>query len=209
MKNLSLMLLTLLALCSCSDLDPMDMSNSGNYYAPEDFISEGYFQPLMDGSDVANIYGMANGYNTISVIASGCMFEVSCLPQDMFLAPFPGGSLYAADGNISVLRDVIPYTHETFSNPDVANQPKTYQLSFPEHSMTYKVKQGENVHTVCMAFGQTDGVTEFSVVGSHYYWVYLFTMEIVGMTIDGEEQPLPAKRSIEYKLYYNRYKDSI
>lgn len=209
MKNLAIMLLTLLALCSCSNLDPMDMSNSGNYYDPEDFISEQFFLPLMDGSDLANIYGMANGYNTISVIASGCMFEVSCLPPDMFLAPFPGGSVYAEDGHISMLRDVIPYTHEEFCNSEVSNQPRKYQLSFPEHSMTYKVKQGESVHTVCITFGQTDGVTEFSVVGGHYYWVYLFTMEITAITVDGEEQPLPARRSIEYKLYYNRHKDSI
>lgn len=209
MKNLAIMLLALLALCSCVDLDPADEGNSGNYYDPENSISEAYFLPLVDDADVANIYGMANGYNTISVIASGSMFEVSCLPQDMFLAPFPGGSVYAEDGNISVLRDVIPYTHAEFCKPDVANQMKKYQLSFPEHNMTYKVKQGDSLRTVCMTFGHTDGVTELSVMGGHYYWVYLFTMEIVGMTVDGEEQPLPAKRTIEYKLYYNRYKDSI
>lgn len=209
MKHLALILLTLLTLCSCSNLDPIGMENSGGYYDPDKYISEQFFLPLTDRSDLANIYGMANGYNNISVIASGCMFEISCLPQDIFLAPFPGGSVYAEDGNISMLRDVVPYTHEAFSTSEVANQLKKYQLSFPEHSMTYKVKQGESIHNVCMTFGQTDGVTEFSVVGGHYYWVYQFTMEIVGMTVDGEEQPLPAKRSIEYKFYFNRFKDSI
>lgn len=202
-------LFALLTLCSCGDFYPADNSNSGGYYDPEDFISEAYFQPLMDGNDVANIYGMANGYNTISVIASGSMFEVSCLPQDMFLAPFPGGSVYAEDGNISVLRDVIPYTHEEFSIPQGNDYQKKYQLSFPEHGMTYKVQQGESVHTVCVTFGKTDGVTEMNIMAARHYWVYQFTMAIIAMTVDGVEQPLPEKRSIEYKLYYNRFKDTI
>lgn len=202
-------LFALLTICSCGEFDFDNDGSSGSYYDPEDFVSEAYFMPLMDGSDVANIYGMANGYNTISVIASGSMFEVSCLPQDIFLAPFPGGSVYAEDGNISVLRDVIPYTHEEFSIPQGNDYQKKYQLSFPEHDMTYKVQQGESIHTVCVTFGKTEGVTEFSIMASRHYWVYQFTMKAIGMTVDGVEQPLPEKKSIEYKLYYNRFKDTI
>lgn len=204
-----ILLLAVLTLCSCSTFDSDESDYPSNYYDPEHYISEAYFMPLMDANDVANIYGMANGYNTISVIASGSMFEVSCLPQDMFLDSFPGGSVYAEGGNISVLRDVIPYTHEEFRIPDQDRQVKMYQLSFPEHSMTYKVQQGESLHDVCMTFGKADGVTEFCVMGGHHYWVYRFTMEIVGMTVDGVEHPLPAKRSIEYNFYYNRFKDTI
>lgn len=205
MRHLSVMIIVLLALCSCGT----ELDNTNGYYDPDNFVSESFFLPLMDGNDVANIYGMANGYNTISVIASGSMFEVSCLPQDMFLAPFPGGSVYAEDGNISVLRDVIPYNHEEFCFSQGSDFQKTYQLSFPEHSMTYRVQQNGDIHAVCMTFRKTDGVTAFSVMGGHHYWVYQFAMEIVRMTVDGVEQPLPAKRSIEYKLYYNRFKDSI
>lgn len=205
MRYLSVILLVLLVSCSPDG----EQGYTNDYYNPNGLISEHFFQPMKDANDVANIYGMANGNDNISVIASGCMFEVSCLPQDIFLAPFPGGSVYAENGNISMLRDVIPYTHEEFCNPESSSQLTKYKLSFPEHSMTYRVQQGGSIHTVCMTFGKTDGVTEITIVGARHYWVYQFTMEIVGMTVDGVKQPLPAQRNIEYKFYYNRYENSI
>lgn len=209
-----IMLLTLIAVSSCSNLDP-DSDNPGNYYDPNYYNSENYFMPLMDDRDFANIYGMANDHDNISVIASGNMFEISALPSDIFLAPFPGGSIDAMSNNISVLRDEIPYTHEDYrivedkySYIDYIDY-NSYKLSFPEHNMRYRVKQGNDVHTVCMTFGSTIGTTEFRPVGSKLYWVYQFTMTIIMMTVDGVEAPLPEQRSIEYKLYFNRYKDTV
>lgn len=217
MKNIiSIMMLAMLTLLlnSCA-VEPFDWGASDDDIYQGYGIPENFFYPLIDGNDVASIYGKANDNDNISVIASGCTFEISGLPQDIFLAPFPGGSVDAMSNNISMLRDVIPYTHEEYKyyNP---NQPWdsyikfiSFKISFPEHTMTYTVRQGNDTHTVCVTFGQTEGKTEFMPVVNAPYWVYQFTMDITKMTVDGEERPVPEKHSIEYRLYYNRSKDNI
>lgn len=210
MKNIISMMMLALTMLSCSNLD-----ESHDYYDPNYFGSEVFFLPLMDADDVASLYGMANGYSNISVMASGNTFEVSGLPQSIFLAPFPGGSISSSDNSISMLRDVIPYTHEEYKyyNPNKLYDSYikfiTFNISFPEHTMTYNVKKGNENHTVCVTFGETEGKTEFVPVVNAPYWVYQFTMDIIKMTVDGEECPLPEQHSIEYKLYYNRDRDKI
>lgn len=207
-KYHAIIMLALLTFSSCKDLDGDISSLKADPYAE-------LFDPLMDENDAASIYGTVNNKDEISVIASGSAFEVSGVPQEIFLAPFPGGSIGAMENSIGVLRDVIPYTHEEYKDVykryylDNGVPYILFGLELPEHSMTYSVKQGTDMHTVCVTFGATDGRMEFRPVGSMYYWVYLFTLDIVKMTVDGEERPVPERHTLNYRLYYNREKDSI
>lgn len=198
----AIIMLALLAFSSCAYYD-------GDFQTvASDVDGNVLFKPLIGENDVASIYGVANGNDNISVIASGCMFEVSGIPQDVFLAPFPGGSIETMENNIGLLRDVIPYIYDDYwTNNGISHFGSI--LRFPEHSMTYSVRQGEDTHTVCVTFGATKGQIHFRQVGPTNYWVYEFTMTILKMTVDGEIRPVPERGSIEYKLYYNRFKDSI
>lgn len=212
----AVVMLALLTFSSCmKDMDGWIGSDKYPLHDPEHNYYKNYFFPLMDENDVASIYGAVNDNDNISVIASGSTFEISGIPQDIFLAPFPGGTIEPAGNNMNMLRDVIPYTHEEYRpideiyNKEVNLPYVWFDLMFEAHSMTYNVRQGEDVHTVCVTFGPEHGKVEFRPIGATYYWAYEFGMMMKKMTVDGEEWPLPKERIIMYKLYYNRFKDSI
>lgn len=205
MKTYYAVMLLVLAISSCVKDYDGDISTLNPQIS---FANPNFFLPLMDANDVASIYGVADDNDNISVIASGSAFEISGLPQTIFLAPFEYSSIVAININIGMLRDEIPYTHDVFTHIK-GRFPESFYLTFPEHNMTYRVKHGNAVHTVCVTFGSETGVAQFRLVGTTYYWVYEFKMNIIKMTVDGVEQPVPEMHTIEYKLYFNRLKDSI
>lgn len=189
-----LMVLTSVASCSVDYED--HCYNDASTGHDKDTLSA----PLSN-SDMASIYGTVNGDDRIMVMATGDVFYVAYLPDEIFLAPFPGGSVYTypAESVPLMLYDNIYYTIEELSADGLE-----YKLHIPEHTMNYKVKQGDDIHLVAVTFAKTEGSCTYVEVGNKMFWRYSFTLTMAKMTSDGNEVNLTGEKELNYEFYYNR-----
>lgn len=190
--TLTVIVSVLLYACSVED----------NWDSAEDNISSAqveYTFPLQ-GEQKAVLENLSG----IHAVASGSHFDLSCLAEKPFLAPFPGGQVYTEGEPISVLRDVFAYEHEPFAAEKV-KRGEAFGMTIPTHEMEYMVKTGDRISRVTVVFAKADGTIELvNALAGKYYWMYHFTLTAEKVTIDGEEATNSlCGATFEYTLFYD------